>query len=86
MVRKAGKLNLGGFWDAATEAYGEGREEWAKAYREGRKAQGLAEDAPRWDEMTGAYPTGIRATELIQDLTGRGKDKKSRDNRVIREG
>ena len=27
-----------GFFDAASEAYGEGREEWAKAYREGRKA------------------------------------------------
>lgn len=82
-IRKA--RGLAGFFDAASEAYGEGREEWAKAYREGRKAQGMAEDAPRWDEMTGAYPTGIRATELIQDLTGRGKDKKSRDNRAIRD-
>ena len=66
-----------GFFDAASEAYGEGREEWAKAYREGRKENNLTEDAARWDEMTGAYPTGIRATELIQELTGRGKDKKS---------
>ena len=35
MARKA--LGLGGFFDAAKEAYGEGREEWSKAYREGRK-------------------------------------------------
>ena len=38
MARKA--LGLGGFFDAAKEAYGEGREEWSKAYREGRKVAG----------------------------------------------
>ena len=33
MARLAGKLS--GFGDAFRDAYGEGREEWAKAYREG---------------------------------------------------
>ena len=38
---------FGGFFDAAKEAYGEGREEWSKAYREGRKAQNMSENAGR---------------------------------------
>ena len=74
-----------GFFDAAAEAYGEGREEWAKAYREGRKAKGASEDAPRWDEMTGAYPTGIRMKELIDDVRGKKLTKSERDNRAIRD-
>lgn len=74
-----------GFFDAAAEAYGEGREEWAKAYREGRKAKGASEDAPRWDEMTGAYPTGIRMKELIDDVRGKRLTKSERDNRAIRD-
>ena len=65
MARKP--RGLGGFFDAAREAYGEGREEWAKAFREGRKAEGLTENAPRMTEMTGAYATGIRGKELVDD-------------------
>lgn len=83
MARKP--RGLGGFFDAAQEAYGEGREEWSKAYREGRKAQGASENAPRMDEMTGAYPTGIRIKELIDDVTGKKLTRKERDNRQIRE-
>ena len=83
MARKA--RVLAGFFDAANEAYGEGREEWSKAYREGRKAQGVSENAPRIDEMTGAYPTGIRIKEVFDDLTGRQLSKKELDNRLIRE-
>ncbi len=77
--------DLGGFFEAANEAYGEGREEWSKAYREGRKASGRSENAPRWDEMTGAYRTGIRAKELLQDVLKRPLTKTEKDNRVIRE-
>ena len=32
MARKP--RGLGGFFDAAKEAYGEGREEWSKAFRQ----------------------------------------------------
>ena len=82
-------LNLGGFFDAAKEAYGEGREEWSKAYREGRKASGQSENAPRMSEMAGAYPTGIRTKEAIDDaLVNMGLknlSKKERDARMIRE-
>ena len=56
------------FGRAFRDAYGEGREEWAKAYRESRQSAGMTEDAPRIDEMTGAYPTGIRLMEALQDL------------------
>ena len=84
MVRKAGKLNLGGMWDAATEAYGEGREEWAKAYREGRKENNRTEDAARWDEMTGSYPTGIRINELFDDAIGKKLSTRQQKERAIR--
>jgi len=83
MERKA--RGLGGFFEAANEAYGEGREEWSKAYREGRKAENKSENAARWDEMTGSYPTGIRIKEAVDDLTGRKLQKKGLDNREIRE-
>ena len=75
---------FGGFFDAAKEAYGEGREEWSKAYREGRKAQNMSENAARWDEMTGAYPTGIRAKEAVQDVLGIRPSKIESENRAIR--
>lgn len=82
-------LNLGGFLDSTREAYGEGREEWSKAYREGRKAAGQSENAPRMSEMAGAYPTGIRTKEAIDDaLVNMGLktlSKKERDARMIRE-
>ena len=58
MVKKAGRLAR--FGEAFNDAYGEGREEWTRAFRQGRKAEGQAENAPRIDEMSGAYPTGIR--------------------------
>ena len=83
MVRRAGKL--AGPLDAFREAYGEGREEWAKAYREGRKSAQRSEDAPRWDEMTGAYPTGIRIKELIDDVRGKKLTPEEKSNRMIRE-
>lgn len=72
------------FGRAFRDAYGEGREEWAKAYREGRQSAGKTEDAPRIDEMTGAYPTGIRLMEAIQDLTGAKLTPQQTNNRMIR--
>ena len=65
MAKKAGKL---GFWNSAREAFGEGREEWTRSFREGRELQGKAEQSTRWDEMTGAYPTGVRLKEMIDDV------------------
>ncbi len=87
MARRAGKLNFGS-WDdflpSFRDAYGEGREEWSKAYREGRKSAGQAENAPRIDEMTGAYPTGIRLKELIDDVRGKKLTQQEANNRLIR--
>ena len=83
MVKKAGRLAR--FGDAFNDAYGEGREEWTRAFRQGRKAEGQAENAPRWDEMSGAYPTGIRLTELAQDVVGRPLTPKQTNRRQIRE-
>lgn len=81
--------NLGGFLGAAQEAYGEGREEWAKAFREGRKAQSKTENAPRMTEMTGAYATGIRGKELVDDALAnlgiKELSKNAVDARLIRE-
>ena len=57
-----------GFMDALQEAYGEGREDWSRAYRAGRTANNQSEDAPRLTEMTGAYPTGIRIMENLNSL------------------
>ena len=82
MVKKAGRLTFG---EAFNDAYGEGREEWTRAYRQGRKAQGEAENAPRWNEMSGAYPTGIRLTELVQDAVGKRLSPAEVDRRQIRE-
>ena len=62
----AGKL--GQFTDAFKDAYGEGREEWSRSYREGRKTRRKSEDAPRIQEMSGAYPTGVRIKELMDDV------------------
>lgn len=82
-------LGFGGFFDAARDAYGEGREEWSKAYREGRKSARKSENAPRMSEMVGAYSTGIRAKEMVDDaLVNMGLKKLSpRENnaRMIRE-
>lgn len=72
------------FIRAFRDAYGEGREEWAKAYREGRQSAGMTEDAPRINEMTGAYPTGIRLAEALQDLTGAKLSPQQETNRMIR--
>ena len=87
MARKP--RGLGGFFDAAKEAYGEGREEWSKAFRQGRKAADKTENAPRITEMVGAYPTGIRGKELLDDaLVGMGLKKLSKNEaeaRLIRE-
>ena len=47
MVKKAGRLAR--LSEAFSDAYGEGREEWTRAYRQGRKAEGEAENAPRID-------------------------------------
>jgi len=81
MAKKAGKL---GFWNSAREAFGEGREEWAKAYREGRKSANQSENAPKIYEMTGAYPTGIRIKELIDDVRGKKLTEREANNRLIR--
>ena len=83
MARKP--RGFGGFFDAAQEAYGEGREEWSKAFREGRKAQSKTENAPRMTEMTGAYATGIRLKELADDLREKKLSKSEKDARLIRE-
>lgn len=86
MVKKAGKLQgFDAFKDAFKDAYGEGREEWARSYREGRKSLKKAEDAPRIQEMMGAYPTGVRTKELIDDLSGRKLPPEVITKRVIRE-
>lgn len=82
-MKFAGKLRP--FTDAFRDAYGEGREEWSKAYREGRKSAGNAENAPRIDEMTGAYPTGIRIKELIDDVRGKKLNTEETNNRYIRQ-
>lgn len=79
-MKFAGKLT-----SAFRDAYGEGREEWAKAYREGRKSAGKSENAPRIDEMAGAYPTGIRIKELIDDLSGKKLTREEINNRQIRQ-
>ena len=86
MVKKAGKLGgFGAFRDAFKDAYGEGREEWTRSYREGRKSLRKSEDAPRINEMSGAYPTGVRLKELADDLSGRELPPDIITKRVIRE-
>ena len=86
MVKKAGKLTgFGAFKDAFKDAYGEGRNEWSRAYREARKTLGEAEDAPRIDEMTGAYPTLARLQELAQDISRRPLSKEDSRVRIVRE-
>ena len=59
------------FFDAFGDAFGEGREEWTRSFREGRTAQGKSENAPRWTEMTGAYPTGTRTVETAHEMAGK---------------
>ena len=59
------------FLDAFSDAFSEGREEWTRAFREGRTAKEESENAPRWTEMTGAYPTGIRAVETAHEMAGK---------------
>ena len=54
-----------GFWDAFGDAAGEGREDWSRQFRANRRSAGLDENAPRWDEMMGSHPTGIRLAEVI---------------------
>ena len=90
MVKKAGKLQgFDAFRDAFKDAYGEGREEWARSYREGRKSLKKSEDAPRINEMAGSYPTGVRFKELIDDTIPLPYDddqrKEIRDKRLIRD-
>ena len=82
MAKMTGKLAR--FKDAFSDAYGEGREEWTRSFRQGRKAEGLAENAPRMTEMTGAYPTGIRVAEVFQDALGRGVSPQEAARRQIR--
>lgn len=59
------------FFDAFGDAFGEGREEWSRSMREGRTANSQSENAPRWTEMTGAYPTGTRAVETVHEMAGK---------------
>lgn len=65
-----------GFIDAFQQAYGEGREDWNRAFRETRKANNQSENAPRWTEMMQNYPTGIRLGETlspVREKLGLGK-------------
>lgn len=62
------------FLDAFADAFGEGREEYSRAMREGRTAQQKSENAPRWDELAGTYRTGIRATETANEMAGKLAD------------
>ena len=71
MVKRLRRDKDRNFFDAFGDAFGEGREEWTRAFREGRSAAGESENAPRWTEMTGAYPTGIRATETAHEMAGK---------------
>ena len=57
-----------GFIDAFKQAYGEGREDWNRAYRTERSESGKSEDASRITEMTGSYPTGIRIMETLEPV------------------
>ena len=59
------------FFDAFGDAFSEGREEWAKSHRMNRASAGVSENAPRWTEMSGAYPTGIRAVETAHEMAGK---------------
>ena len=54
-----------GFFDAFSDAVGEGREDWSRAFRTNRRSQGLDENAPRWTEMMGSHPTATRLSESI---------------------
>ena len=79
-----------GFMDAFKQAYGEGRQDWAQAYRQGRDNAGLAEDSTRLEEMTGAYPTGIRVMENLNqhisyDMANRLGVSPDRDRQKARE-
>lgn len=67
------KSEARGLIDAFKQAYGEGRENWSQAYRQGRDNAGLSEDSTRLQEMGGAYPTGIRIMENINANTGLGE-------------
>ena len=85
MVKKAGRLQgFDAFKEAFKDAYGEGREEWTRSYREGRKSLKKSEDAPRINEMSGAYPTGVRLKELADDLSGRELSDEIKKKREIR--
>ena len=57
-----------GLIDAFKQAYGEGREDWNRAYRTERSEGGKSEDASRITEMTGSYPTGIRVMEALEPV------------------
>jgi len=91
MLRPAGKL-LGGFGQglsdfktAFKDAYGEGREEWARANREARKALNMPEDAPRGSDMFGSYPLGIRTKELVQDIRNKKLSPEDKARRLVRQ-
>ena len=59
------------FFDAFGDAFSEGREEWSRSFRKNRASAGVSENAPRWTEMSGAYPTGIRAVETAHEMAGK---------------
>ena len=54
-----------GFIDAFKREYGLGAENWAEARRRVRDKGGLAENAPRIQEMAEAHPLIIRARENL---------------------
>ena len=47
------------------EAFKEDRQDWDRAWRSQRAMEGKSEDAPRFDNMVGTYPTSVRIRENL---------------------
>jgi len=56
---------LKNFVEAFSNAFGEDREDWARAYRNERSILGQTEDAPRFEQMSATYPTAVRVRENL---------------------
>ena len=56
---------LQNFVEAFSTSFGEDREDWARAFREERSLKGQTEDAPRFQQMAGTYPTSVRIRENL---------------------
>ena len=53
------------FSQAAAKEYGLGRDDYGKAYRTERTKRGLAEEAPRGEQIFATHPTSIRIRENL---------------------